>query len=530
MRRWICLLGLAAWIVFAGAQGAHAQKQGGILRLYSPDSPATMSIHEEATIMAQAPIMGVFNNLVMFNPQIKQGSMDSVVPDLAIGWTWNADKTALTFPLQKGVKWHDGQPFTAKDVVCTMDLLMGKAPEKFRVNPRGSNFKAIDRVTTNGDHEVTFHMKRPYPGLPVLLAGGFMAMYPCHVPPVQMRRAPIGTGPFKFVEFKPNEFIKLTRNPDYWKPGLPYLDGIEYQIIRNISTATLAFVSGKVDMTFPFDLLPPIYRDVKSQVPEAICEMTPAGGVNRLMLINRTVAPFDNPDLQRAMALSLDRKAFVDIIAEGEGEIGGVLQPTPGGRWGLPPDKLRLLPGYDPDIAKNRAQAREIMTKLGYGPDKRLAIKVMARDLATYRNPAVILIDQLKEIFIDGELEAVDTSLYFPRKIRKDYMVALDLQTSGPDPDPIFDLFYGCGSSLNNDGYCNADVDRRIEQQSMEDNPVKRQQMVWDLERVLAEDGARPIIFYTNAGTCWRPYVKGIKMMVNSLYNGNRREDVWLDR
>ncbi len=520
----------AAFCLLALTGSACAQKHGGILRMYSPDSPASMSPHEEATVYAQAPMMGVFNNLIMFDPRVKQSGMHSIVPDLATGWRWNADKTELTFPLRQGVTWHDGKPFTAKDVVCTMDLLMGRAAEKFRVNPRGSNFKTLDRVTANGDYEVTFHLKRPQPGFPMLLATGFGMIYPCHVTPATMRKAPVGTGPFKFVEFKPNESIVVARNPNYWKPGLPYLDGIEYKIIRNVSTASLAFVSGKVDMTFPFDLLPALYRDVKSQVPGAICEMTPAGGVARVLLVNRTAPPFDNADLRQAMALTIDRKAFVDIITEGEGDIGGVLQPTPGGKWGLPPDKLRELPGYGPDVAANRTRARQMVAKLGYGPEKHLPIKLLTRDIATYRNPAVILIDQLKEIFIDAELDAIDTSQYFPRKMRKDFTVALDLQTSGPEPDPILDLYYGCGSSLNNDGYCNAEVEKAIERQSMEDDQTKRLHIVWEIERLLAEDGARPIIFYTHAGTCWQPYVKGITLMTNSLYNGNRREDVWLDR
>ena len=522
---------LAALLACASAAGpAVAQKQGGILRMYSPDSPASMSIHEEATVYAQGPMMGVFNNLIMFDPHIRQSSLDSIRPDLATSWKWNEDKSVLNFTLREGVRWHDGKPFTAKDVVCTFDLLMGRATEKLRVNPRGSNFKALDRVTADSDLSVTFHLKRPQPAFPILLATGFGSIYPCHVPAAQMRRAPIGTGPFKFVEFKPNEIIKVARNPDYWKPGLPYLDGIEYQIIRNASTATLAFVSGKVDMTFTHDLLPPIYRDVRGQAPDSICEMTPAGGVYRTLMVNRTTPPFDNADLRRAMSLSLDRKAFVDIITEGEGQAGGVLQPPPGGRWGLPPDKLAELPGYSADVAKSRAEARAMMEKLGYGPNKRLPIKMMTRDLANYRNPAIRAIDQLREIYIDAELEAVDTSLFFPRLIRKDFTVALSLMTSGPDPDPVLDLFYSCTGSLNNDGYCNAEVDKLIEQQSMEDNPDKRRQMVWDIERKLVEDGARPVIFYTNAGTCWKPYVKGVTMMVNSLYNANRREDVWLDK
>jgi peptide/nickel transport system substrate-binding protein len=88
--------------------------------------------------------------------------------------------------------------------------------------------------------------------------------------------------------------------------------------------------------------------------------------------------------------LALDRKAFIDIIGEGQGEIGATMQPLPNGVWGMPADMLRTLPGYDPDIAKNREQAKQIMQKLGYGPDRRLAVTVTTRNVAAYRDPAVI--------------------------------------------------------------------------------------------------------------------------------------------
>jgi peptide/nickel transport system substrate-binding protein len=103
-------------------------------------------------------------------------------------------------------------------------------------------------VTTNGDYEVTFHLKRPQPAFVALLASGYSVVYPCHVSPADMRLHPIGTGPFKFVEFKPNERITVTRNPGYWKKGRPYFDGIEFTIIRDVSAAHLAFVADTLDL------------------------------------------------------------------------------------------------------------------------------------------------------------------------------------------------------------------------------------------------------------------------------------------
>src|SRR5205807_8100327 len=133
-------------------------------------------------------------------------------------------------------------------------------------------------VVPKGDYEVTFRLKRPQPALVALLASGFSPVYPCHVPAAQMRQHPVGTGPFKFVEFKPNESIKVVRNPDYWKKDRPYLDGIDYTIVPNRSTAVLGFIAGQFDMTWPWSITVPLLKDVKSQAPQANCQVAPNNG------------------------------------------------------------------------------------------------------------------------------------------------------------------------------------------------------------------------------------------------------------
>jgi peptide/nickel transport system substrate-binding protein len=283
-------------------------------------------------------------------------------------------------------------------------------------------------------------------------------------------------------------------------------------------------------MTHPNSLGVRLLKDVKSQVPQAICELVP-NGVSRNLLVNREVAPFDNPNMRQAMALSIDCKAFIDIITEGQGDIGGVMQPLPEGLWGMPPEVLHALPGYDPDIEKNRAEARQIIEKLGYGPNNRLKIKVSTRNFPDYRDAAVILIDQLKQVYIDGELETIDTTNWYPKVTRKDYTVGLNLTgNSVDDPDQQFYENYACGSDRNYTGYCNPELDKLFDEQSMESDREKRRKLVWDIERRLAEDGARPIIFYDRNATCWQPQVKGLTIMVNSIFNGARMEDVWLDK
>src|SRR6516162_7171299 len=447
MRRLPTLAATAALLLSClVAEAAFAQKAGGILKMYHFDSPASLSLHEEVTYAALGPGMGLFNNLVMFDQHVPQASLESIVPDLATEWSWDPSKTELSFRLRNGVKWHDGKPFTANDVKCTWDTLLGKSSEKFRLNPRRAWYRNLDEVTVENDHEVTFRLKRPQPSFVALLASGWSPVYPCHVPPREMRSQPIGTGPFKLAEFKPNEAIKVRRNPEYWKKDRPYLDGIDYTIIKNPSTRVLAFIAGKFDMTTPYNLTIPLMRDIQNQAPQAICQLTPTN-VARNLIVNRDKAPFDDPEIRQALALSLDRKAFIDTINEGKADIGGAMLPPPEGIWGMPPEMLRSLPGYDPDVAKNRGAARKLMEEHGWGPDKRVKINVSTRNIPQYRDPAIILIDQLKQIYIDGDLGEIDTVNWYPKLTRKDFIVGLNLAENGlDDPDQTFYENFSCGA------------------------------------------------------------------------------------
>jgi peptide/nickel transport system substrate-binding protein len=516
-------------LVISGIAQA-AEKQGGIFRIYHRDSPGSASIHEEATYSTNVPFMPVFNNLVLFKQDVAQNSVETIIPDLAESWAWSGDKKTLTFKLRQGVKWHDGKPFTSNDVKCTFDMLMGKSQQKFRKNPRKSWYDEVVDVTTNGDFEAAFNLKRSQPALLSLLASGYTPIYPCHVSPGDMRTHPIGTGPFKFVEFKTNESIKLVRNPDYWKKGLPHLDGIEFTIIPNRSTAILGFVAGKFDMTFPTEVSIPLLKDVKTQAPNAQCVVAP-NNVSTNIIINSSSPPFDNIDIRRALALALDRNAFISILFEGQADVGTAMLPAPAGLWAMPKEMLETIPGYGPDVNANREQARKLMQQAGYGPDKRLAVKVSTRNIPVYRDPAVILIDQLKSIYIDADLDVVETANWFPKIARKDYALGLNLTGNAvDDPDQSFYENFSCKSERNYTNYCNPGIEKLFDEQSQETDVAKRKKLVWDIDKKLQEDVARPIILYSRTGTCWQPYVKGVTVMVNSSYNGYRYEDVWLDK
>ena len=128
-------------------------------------------------------------------------------------------------------------------------------------------------------------------------------------------------------------------------------------------------------------------------------------------------------------------------------------------------------------------------------------------------------------------LEPILTVNWYPKVARKDYTVGLSISENSLDePDQSFYENYVCGAEHNYSGYCNPEVDKLIDRQSMEPDQEKRQKLVWDIERKLAEDDAQPVIFYGRVAHCRRPQVKGLTLMVNSMFNGWRMEDVWLDK
>jgi peptide/nickel transport system substrate-binding protein len=320
------------------------------------------------------------------------------------------------------------------------------------------------------------------------------------------------------------------RNPDYWRKGRPYIDAIEWRVISNRSTRVLAFVAGEFDMTLSLDLTVALVRDIKAQLPKAICELQPTNNSINL-IVNRDVAPFNDPKIRSALVLSLDRKSFNDIIAEGKAKIGGVMMSEPEGSWGMPPEVVAALPGYGGDVEANRAEARKIMESLGYGPSNPLKVKVATRNIPLYRDPAVILIDQLKKVYVEAELDVIDTSVWFAKVARGDYTVGLNLTAAAlDDPDVSFYENYACGSERNYTKYCNPEVEKLIDQQSRETDPARRRSLVWEVEKTLARDVARPIITQNIAGLCWQPHVKNFVLHHNGIYNNWRFDDLWLDK
>src|SRR5881409_2530474 len=335
----ITILALAALLCAPGTsqsqtpQASQTPKPGGVLNMMlREDLSQGFSIHETATISTVWPAMPCLNNLVLFDPLKKTESVDTIIGELAEKWSWQDNRRNLVFFLRKGVKWHDDQPFTSKDVKFTFDMLReaADAPAKLRINPRKDWYANIEAVETPDAHTVAFRLKKPQPSLLLMLASGYTPVYAAHVPPASYRTGCVGTGPFKLKEWRKGEFVELVKNPDYFVKGRPYLGGLRYLIIDDRGTATAALQAGRVDTAFPGQTPKPIAERLRKAVPQLV--MTPVNtSVIDHLVVNTKKPPFDNAKVRLALSRAIDRRALIDGVYQGGAVLGASMAPPPYG-------------------------------------------------------------------------------------------------------------------------------------------------------------------------------------------------------
>src|SRR5574341_2409997 len=308
---------------------SQSPKSGGVLNMMlREDLSQGFAIHETATISTVWPAMPCLNNLVLFDPLKRTESADTIIGELAEKWSWQDNYRNLVFFLRKGVKWHDGQPFTSKDVKFTFDVLR-EAPDaraKLRINPRKDWYANVEAIEAPDPTTVVFRLKKPQPSLLLMLASGYTPVYAAHVPPASYRTGCVGTGPFKVKEWRKGEYVEYVKNPDYFVKGRQYLDGLKYLIIAERGTRTAAIQSGRLDASSPGETTRTISEQLKAAVPGMVITTVGSGTADNL-LINSTRPPFNDVRVRRALSFAIDRHAYVRSVAQGGAAVGAALAP-----------------------------------------------------------------------------------------------------------------------------------------------------------------------------------------------------------
>src|SRR6185436_10260698 len=252
-------------------------------------------------------------------------------------------------------------------------------------------YASVEAIETPDPHTVIFRLHRPQPSLLLMLASGYSPVYPAHVPLNELRQKCVGTGPFRLKEYARGQFVEMERNPDYFVPNRPYLDGVRYPIITERGTRLAALQAGRLDVSMPLEMTKVMAETVKKNAPSLVVATTGQIGSDNVVL-NHKRAPFDNVTVRRAISLALDRQGYVQAVRQGGAAPGAAMMPAPFGAWGLPDKDLKGLAGYR-GSAVDKAEARKLLAEAGYGPGKPLRLELVTRAFAIYVDLASYVVD-----------------------------------------------------------------------------------------------------------------------------------------
>lgn len=361
-RRFLTALVFAAGVVGGLPSQTFAQSRGGTLVMITqPEPPLLASYISTAASIGQVTTK-IFDGLLEYDFDMKPK------PSLATTWDVSADGKTITFKLRSDVKFHDGQPFTSADVKFTIMEVLRK------VHPRGiSTFRDVTDVETPDATTVIFHLARPAPYIMSSLSSYDAPIIPQHIYSrgdirnSENANKPIGSGPFKFVEWRRGEFIRLDRNPDFWKKGQPYLDRMVVRFVADSATRTALMEKGEAHIA-GFGALP--YNDVKTLGASATLAVTTKGYemISPIAELNFNTKrpPFDNQKVRQAVSYAIDRKFAIDNIWFGFGKPGtGPISSNFAVTGIYTPDVMRY------DVPDRVERANKLLDEAGFpkGPD-----------------------------------------------------------------------------------------------------------------------------------------------------------------
>ncbi len=451
--------------------------------------PATLTAHLSTDLSAILVASNVFNGLIGydfdFNP----------TPDLAERWEVSPDGLRYVFYLSPHATWHDGEPVTAEDVAFTFNEVISN------VHPRARRWwDNVASAEAASDHEFVITLKAPFAPFLTLLGNGLGSgtlILPKHIyegtdPRTNpFNRRPIGSGPFKFAEWQPGAFIALERNPSYFKPGLPHLDRLVFQIVPDAATRLLSFERGEIDFLHayivPYEAIERLRDDDRYQVIDRGLE---SAATNENLLFNFRSAPLGDSRVRRALAHAIDREAIISGALFGLGRVAH--SPINSGlRWVYDD-------GFDDYRVRDLVKAEALLDAAGFPRDAsgaRFTLR-LTHDAGkeVERRAAVILRDNLSELGIDVAVEPFDRPTYIERTFRGwDFDLALQNFVTGPDPTLSVSTRYHSKQILrapfvNAMGYHNDEVDRLMDRDISELDRTIRVETWKSIQRILMQD------------------------------------------
>jgi peptide/nickel transport system substrate-binding protein len=539
-RRDLLRAGLAAGVTLsvlplshpAALWGAEAgqPKRGGILRVRGYD-PVHFDPHLTISFKTHTTLSFVYSKLVRhkIGPEVRPGTF-TVEPDLAEHWE-EFDDTTYVFHLRKGVKWHNKPPLNGRELVAD-DVKF--TYDRFLTEPGNANrymLDLVDRIEVVDRYTVKFILKEPYVWFVNALAYPWSTWVIAQEVVQQFGdlkkpETAIGTGPFLLERYEPNVKTVFRRNPEYFRAGQPYVDGVEWLVLEDESTGLAMYRTGQIDCG------PNHFWSVRQADLEALKKTHPhliyqdfLSNVTGAIFMRTDMPPFNDVRVRRAISHAIDRQALIEAVA-----IRG--QPTPAiapglVEWSLPIDQLGAgarYYQYDPK------EARRLLAEAGFPKGFRTQLTVSpgyGRDLL---DDAQLVQQYLKDVGIEAEMKIQEYSAYvattaqgkFEGLVRGPFGIAWE-------PDSPLYRAYASDSSWNIGHVNDATVTAMLKEQRRTKDLEARKKLIFDIQRYVAE---QQYYVYTNAGVVtgsWQPYVKNYGPNLSFDFGG-RAAALWLDR
>ncbi|MBI2906723.1 MAG: ABC transporter substrate-binding protein [Chloroflexi bacterium] len=496
-----------------------APKSGGTLSIAAYETFGHYDIHQNSITAGNLPYQHAYNNIVVADSQ----TTGKIVGDLGESWDTSGQGTVLTFKLRKGVRWHDGKPFTSADAKFSLDR-MHSPPKGVLVPKLGEMMSAIKQVDAPDATTLKVTLKYASASFLPALSTTWAAVFPKHVIEEKgdMKRTIMGTGPFKLKSDVPDNSFEMVKNREYFKAGRPYLDSIKYYIIKDPSTRFAAFRTKRVQMTFPgYGFLPVQLEQVKREMPQVkIGEDAGANFIGYYFLT--TKAPWNDIRIRKAMSLGFDRQEALKTVENGIGVVGGPMSP---GQWSLPADEIAKTPGYRQPKDEDRAEAKKLLAE---ARQSNLKFTLLFRAGSTYEKAAEFFKDQMAKIGVEVTLRAMEYTTMYGLLESKNYDAAqMKLAITLFDPDDVLLQYYRSRAVRNYGDFSDPEIDKLIDAQARELDTTKRKDLVGQLERRIIQTVPFVQSTWGNYVMGWWPGVNGF-VKHSGQYTYWRLEDVWL--
>lgn len=481
-----------------------APKNGGTLIVARTEDLKGLDPHKQSAPSTLRVLELIYDSLFTFDQDMK------IVPWLAESWKWSDDGKTLTVSLRKNVRFHSGDPLTSSDVKFSFERILD---DKTGAVARAS-FTDISKIDAPDSATVVFTLKRANATILAAMAQPNAAIVSKNFASGgDLSSVAIGTGAFKLVQWNPNKSFILIANKDYWMPGLPRLDGIEFRIVPDEATALAGLRAKTLDWAAIAD--PRIA--IRAGASTLTIARAPSLGFHALTL-NSNRAIFSDVRVRQAIACAVDRQEVVDVVALGEGQVTGPL----------------TLPFYRASFdnlfcyQKDTDKVKQLLTDAGKTTLPKFKILASTDDVQGTVAEAQNIQAQLHRVGIESDIDSVDQSTFVDRWAKGDFDAAVAALGGYPDPDAMLSRYWQSTGSLNKiAGYRDVDLDKMLDQARATTDPNQRKSIYDAAQKKIVEASPWVWLYANYEYAVMQSYVKGYTPYPNSIRSLSQ---VWLDK